>query len=119
MTSEDGERGERVSIMFSLSERFKEAIGEYAATTEQSVARLIREAVAAHIGYDLKRDQAKRGRPTKYRNESERKIASRRKSAERRALIRALTEAAARQEAEKQAEALRASLVRKGVDPDS
>lgn len=110
---------ERDSIMFGLSERFKDAIGEFAEKNSLSISALIREAVAEKIGYDLGADRVARGRPKKYRNESERKIATKRRSAEKRALVKALLQAHKRAEQEAAAAALRESLVRKGVDPDS
>lgn len=119
MANEGGAKQERESIMFHLTERFKDAVLEYSETVGVSASELIRQAVAERIGYDLEQDRVARGRPKKYRNEAERKIASKRRGAERRALIRALLQAHEREETQKQADALRASLVRKGVDPDS
>lgn len=126
MSTDDGtraeraERAERESIMFGLSPGFKDAIAKFAHENgDIPTAQLIREAVAEYIGYNLEQDRVKRGRPVKYKNKAEKKIASRRRSMERRALIKALEEHARKAEREKQAEALRASLVRKGIDPEA
>jgi hypothetical protein len=115
---------DRDSIMFALTERFKDAIAEYAHENgDISISQLCREAVAEKIGYDLKADKVKRGRPMKYRNDAERKIAIKRRNEnrriERKALVQALAEEHARQQRAKDAAGMRESLVRKGVDPDS
>jgi hypothetical protein len=97
----------RKSMMYGLSEGLKEAIGEFAAANDQSMADVIRSAVAAKIGYDLEKDaqdrsEGRRGRPKVYGSKEERRAASRQRSKDRRALTKQLLEDFNRQQAKEQ-----------------
>lgn len=111
-------RYEKTTLVVPISTVQKDATGVYAQSHDMSVARLVREAIAAYIGYDLTQEQGttgKRGRPAKYTNDEDRKQAARRRSSERYDLIRRLKEDHQRLEREKAAAALQASLDRRAL----
>lgn len=56
---------EKTQILFHLSKSFKEAIETFAAKTNDPTSKIVREAIAAYIGYDLKQDNIIYGRPKK------------------------------------------------------
>lgn len=66
---------DRTTIIMQSSFEFKEAVATYAQRNNVSVAEVIREAVAAVIGYDLSKDSISSGRPRTYANAEERKKA--------------------------------------------
>ena len=79
----------KTSIMFHLSEPMKDALGSFAATHDQTISEVIRQAVTAHIGYDTALEP-KRTRESKYRSQEHKQATYNKKARERRALIRTL-----------------------------
>lgn len=73
----------------TLSSTMKTALGSFATTAKLSMAEVVRQAVANHIGYDLT-TEPKKERKTKYESVEERKEAQRSRYKERSELIRKL-----------------------------
>jgi len=70
-------------LMFPLTEELKLALGKYAAQHNQSLAEVIREAIATKIGYKLEATQTHK----KYASEAERIAAQKQRKADQKALI--------------------------------
>lgn len=64
----------RDQIVLQASEAFKEALAAYATMNGTSMAQVIRESVAEHVGYDLANEPATQ-RTTRYASVEERKAA--------------------------------------------
>ena len=78
------------TVLFTCSEEMKDALGSYAASTQQSMSEIVREAVAAVIGYDLAGEVKSARRGTKYANAEARKRAMLDRAKARRQLTRDL-----------------------------
>jgi hypothetical protein len=102
-----------------MSEAMSDALEEFAGTHRTDVQKVMRQAIADAIGWDLVADESgrveTRGRPRKYKNEFERKEAVRQRHARRRELTKLILEDASRQERENGASALEGSLKRRGA----
>ena len=79
--------------MFTLSEGLREALDEYSGTHQVSRAAVIREAIAAHIGYDLAAEP-KAPRRKKYANPEARKAAQRERDKVKRGMMKSIIDAA-------------------------
>lgn len=116
-------------IMIKASHTFKEAAATYAATHNKTLSELVRETVAAVIGYDLSADDAldTRGPKRKYASDDVRKTAAneraRKRASHQRAVVAAIQKQAEREAADRAerlegAAALAAYLERHGVSLD-
>lgn len=99
----------RESIMFTLSQELKDALDQYSGKQNEARSSVIRQAIAAFIGYDLSAEP-KAQRQKKYASPEERKKAAKARSQARRELTRRLLEAYEKAEKEEDIEALIKSL---------
>lgn len=105
----------KTTVLFQCSEEFKEALAQYAHNHKVSVAIVIREVVAAKIGYDISQDVTVDGR-RKYANDEARREAQREKQRRQRAAVNALADAFGSEERRAAVQILIESLKNKGVD---
>ena len=101
----------KTPMVFPASDQLKEAITEAATKRKWTKARLIREAIAVFINYDLS-SEPKSGRPKTYENAEARKAANSAKAKQRRELINKLVLAAQRGDREDDIDALLDSLAK-------
>jgi len=86
------------SVMFQCPAELVEAIDKFAATAKRSRSDIIREALAAVVGFDLASVARPQGRPLKYANPEERKEAQKNRNREKRVAMRDLIEMVRRAE---------------------
>jgi hypothetical protein len=106
------------SKMFQISDGLDDALDEFVAEQgggNATVSGVIREAIAAYIGYDLVAEP-KQNRARVYVNEAARKEHQKKVNKERNATVKALIEASKRGESDEAIAALAASLARKKVE---
>lgn len=77
-------------ILFHVSIKMKDALGQYAQSHDKAVSEIIRVAVAKYIGFDLTGDPIVNGRPRIYANKEERLEAQRTKAKQERATLKQL-----------------------------
>lgn len=112
----DPTRYEKTTMSFQLTLALKEALDTFSTKAGKDVAAVIRESIASHIGYDLSIEPVvKRGKPSKYATEAERKAAEKARRDEQNALKKKLLDEYYRKQKEEAAKALRDSLERKGI----
>lgn len=104
----------RTSLMVGMSEELKDAVGVWAQSRDLSVAEVVREAIAKHIGYDLETKMAERvenrGRPRLFANKTERRAAGRERRKAKRDLAKQLLADFEKQDADSQREAFAAAV---------
>lgn len=104
------------SIMVSVSSGLHESALTWAQQHNTSVSAIVRDALAAHIGYDLASDPKAIHANKKYANERERYVAMLARERAERAVRREAREALAQGDKRRQVEILARSL---GIDPDT
>lgn len=102
------------SIVFIVSEEFKETIAQAATDANVSVGELIRVALAEKLGYDLAGEPSVERRK-KYANKAERDKAMRERAKERRTNERELLEALRQASKAQDIAGMREYLEKKGV----
>ncbi len=108
---------EKTTLVVPISIVQKEFAAEFAVAKDMSLSKLVREAIAQYTGYDLEAENKnkieRRGRPSKYATDEERKEAIKERTRKRDELRKLLLENHMREQRKKDAAKLQASLDRK------